>query len=40
MRTFIQAEDIAETILFLCGPGGSKISGQAMAVDGHTEALD
>ena len=39
MRTFIRAEDIAETALFLCGPGGSKISGQALAVDGHTEAL-
>jgi NAD(P)-dependent dehydrogenase (short-subunit alcohol dehydrogenase family) len=39
LRTFIKAEDIANMALFLCGPGGAKISGQALAVDGHTESL-
>ena len=39
LRTFIDAEDIAETALFLCSPQGARISGQALAVDGHTETL-
>ena len=39
MRCFIRPEEIADMVLFLCGPGGAKVSGQAIAVDGHTESL-
>ena len=39
LRSFITADDIAETVLFLCSPQGRMISGQAFAVDGHTETL-
>ena len=39
MRTFIDADDVAELALFLCSEAGAKISGQALAVDGHTEGL-
>lgn len=37
LRTFVTARDIAETVHFLCSPAGARISGQAVAVDGHTE---
>lgn len=39
LRTFVDAEDVTNTILFLCSKYGSKISGQALGVDGHTETL-
>lgn len=39
LKTWVRAEDIAEMALFLASPAGAKISGQAMAVDGHTETL-
>lgn len=39
MRTFIEAGEIASTIAVLASPLGAKISGQAIAVDGHTETL-
>ena len=39
LRTFVQAEDIANMAVFLCSPAGAKVSGQALAVDGHTEGL-
>ena len=39
LRTFVQAQDIANLILFLCSPAGNKISGQALSVDGNTESL-
>ncbi|KKJ75745.1 3-ketoacyl-ACP reductase [Kiloniella litopenaei] len=39
MRTFVLPEDIANTILFAASPKGSKISGQVLTVDGHTEGL-
>jgi NAD(P)-dependent dehydrogenase (short-subunit alcohol dehydrogenase family) len=39
LRTFVTAQDIASMVLFLCSPAGSKISGQALSVDGHTESL-
>ncbi len=39
LRTFIDAADIAEMVLFLCSDAGARISGQAMTVDGHTESL-
>jgi NAD(P)-dependent dehydrogenase (short-subunit alcohol dehydrogenase family) len=39
LRTFIDAGDIVEMALFLAADAGAKISGQALAVDGHTESL-
>lgn len=39
MRTFVDAADIVGMILFLCSDQGAKISGQALAIDGHTESL-
>ncbi len=39
MKTWIDAEDIAAMIQFLATPAGAKISGQALAIDGHTESL-
>jgi len=39
LRTFIDASDIAEMALFLCADAGHKVSGQALAVDGHIETL-
>lgn len=39
MRTFVDGEDIAATTLFLTSPAANKISGQILAVDGHTEGL-
>lgn len=35
----VTAQDVARTALFLAGPGGRMISGQAVAVDGNTEKL-
>lgn len=39
MRCFVDAEDIAAMALFLASDAGAKISGQAIAIDGHTEGL-
>lgn len=39
MRTFVTARDVAEVILFLASKAGARISGQSLAVDGHTEGL-
>jgi NAD(P)-dependent dehydrogenase (short-subunit alcohol dehydrogenase family) len=39
LHTFVQAEDIAAMILFICSDAGAKVSGQALAVDGNTETL-
>jgi NAD(P)-dependent dehydrogenase (short-subunit alcohol dehydrogenase family) len=39
MGTFVQAQDIANMVLFLTSAAGNKISGQALSVDGHTETL-
>ncbi len=39
LRSFVTARDIANMAVFLASPAASKISGQALAVDGHTEAL-
>jgi len=39
MKTWVTAQDIANTISFLASPAGAKISGQILAVDGHTETL-
>jgi NAD(P)-dependent dehydrogenase (short-subunit alcohol dehydrogenase family) len=39
LRTFVSAADIANMVVFICSDLGSKISGQALSVDGHTETL-
>ena len=40
MRTFVEARDVAAMALFLAGEGSRYVSGQAIAVDGHTENPD
>ena len=40
MRSFVTAEDIANMATFLCGSGARMVSGQVIAVDGHTENPD
>lgn len=40
LKTWINAGDIAAMIRFLASDAGAKISGQALAIDGHTETLD
>jgi NAD(P)-dependent dehydrogenase (short-subunit alcohol dehydrogenase family) len=39
LHTFIQAQEIADLVVFLCSPAGRKFSGQALAIDGNTETL-
>jgi NAD(P)-dependent dehydrogenase (short-subunit alcohol dehydrogenase family) len=39
LRTFVTPDDVAAMILFLCSEHGARISGQAVAVDGHTEFI-
>jgi NAD(P)-dependent dehydrogenase (short-subunit alcohol dehydrogenase family) len=39
MRVFVSAEDVANLIFFLTSSRAATISGQAIAVDGHTEGL-
>jgi NAD(P)-dependent dehydrogenase (short-subunit alcohol dehydrogenase family) len=39
MRCFVDAEDVAAMVTFLVSQAGSRISGQAIAIDGHTEGL-
>jgi len=39
MGTFVDAEEIADMVLFLANDMGKRISGQIIAVDGHTEGL-
>ncbi|MFQ5784396.1 MAG: SDR family oxidoreductase [Alphaproteobacteria bacterium] len=39
LRCFIDPEDIAATVLFVCSDAGAKITGQVLSVDGHTESL-
>jgi NAD(P)-dependent dehydrogenase (short-subunit alcohol dehydrogenase family) len=39
LRTFVDADDIAATILFVCSDAGRRIAGQALTVDGHTLGL-
>ena len=40
MRTFVEASDVAAMARFLASEGGRYVSGQAIAVDGHTENPD
>lgn len=39
MKTWVSAQDVANTALFLASDLGNKVSGQAMAIDGHTETI-
>lgn len=39
MKTWVKAQDIANTIHFLASDAGAKISGQVLSVDGNTETL-
>jgi NAD(P)-dependent dehydrogenase (short-subunit alcohol dehydrogenase family) len=39
MRVFVGADDIAAMVCFLCSDAGKNISGQSIAIDGHTENL-
>ena len=39
LKTFVSAQDIANTVLFICSDAGNKISGQALSVDGHIETI-
>jgi NAD(P)-dependent dehydrogenase (short-subunit alcohol dehydrogenase family) len=39
LRRFTDPGDIADLVCFLAGPSGKHISGQAIAIDGHTESL-
>ncbi len=39
LRTWVSADDLADMALFLASPAASKVSGQILAVDGHTESM-
>lgn len=39
LRSWVTTDDLADMVLFLDSPAASKISGQVLAVDGHTETL-
>lgn len=39
MQCYVDPEEIANTICFLCSDYGRHISGQVLGVDGHTETL-
>jgi enoyl-[acyl-carrier-protein] reductase (NADH) len=40
MRTFVTAEDVAQMAVFLGSDQARLVSGQVIAVDGHTENPD
>jgi NAD(P)-dependent dehydrogenase (short-subunit alcohol dehydrogenase family) len=39
IKRFVEASEIADMCLFLASPAGKMVSGQAIAVDGHTETF-
>ena len=39
MATFVDPEDIADMVVYLCSDRGKRITGQVIAVDGGTETL-
>ncbi len=39
LRTFATKEDVTAMVQYLMSPAGARISGQAIAIDGHTESL-
>jgi NAD(P)-dependent dehydrogenase (short-subunit alcohol dehydrogenase family) len=40
MKSFVAADDIANMAVFLASDGARFVSGQIIAVDGHTENPD
>ncbi|MEM8978656.1 MAG: SDR family oxidoreductase [Pseudomonadota bacterium] len=40
LKTWVTVEDLADTVEWLASPKASKISGQIIAIDGHTETLN
>ncbi len=39
LRTWVTAKDVADTVAWLASPQAKRISGQILAIDGHTETL-
>lgn len=39
LRSWVTAQEVADTVLWLASPGARKISGQILPIDGHTETL-
>lgn len=39
LRSWVTAQEVADSVLWLASDGARKISGQILAVDGHTETL-
>ena len=39
MRSFVSADDIVNMVLFVTSEAGRHVSGQALAIDGHTESF-
>jgi NAD(P)-dependent dehydrogenase (short-subunit alcohol dehydrogenase family) len=39
MRSFASPDEVADTVLYLASSKASRVSGQAIAVDGHTEGF-
>lgn len=39
LRSWVTVDDLADAVLFLASPAAGKISGQILAIDGHTETL-
>ncbi|KMK67292.1 dehydrogenase of unknown specificity, short-chain alcohol dehydrogenase like [Puniceibacterium sp. IMCC21224] len=39
LRSWVTAQDVADSVLWLASPQARRISGQTLAIDGHTETL-
>jgi NAD(P)-dependent dehydrogenase (short-subunit alcohol dehydrogenase family) len=39
LRTWVTSDDVADTVSWLASPQAKRISGQIVAIDGHTETL-
>ena len=39
IKRFVEADEIADMCLFLASPASKMVTGQAIGVDGHTEAF-
>ena len=39
IKRFVKPEEIADMCLFLASPAAKMVTGQAIAVDGHTETF-
>ncbi|WP_306115946.1 MULTISPECIES: SDR family oxidoreductase [unclassified Roseovarius] len=40
LKSWVSADDLADMVQFLASPAASKITGQILAVDGHTESIN